>query len=243
MILTCPNCATRYVVDAARIGASGRQVRCARCAHEWHSPPGVETPPPAPAAAAPVAAPPPASPSPPAAVEPVREAGPLSSLGRPAPAVVNLPALRKPPRRAVGVGWLALIVAVLVVLLGLVFGRDRIMAALPQTKAAYAALGLAELAPPFTLDFDRTKGRASYAENGRLVIEGEIVNLGKTVQPVPPVRIVLRDGAGQEVASWTFEPSARELAAGARLSFSTGRESPPEGARGFEAAFVTPPAP
>ena len=42
MILTCPNCLTRYQADAAKIPATGRKVRCAKCAHVWHQVPAVE---------------------------------------------------------------------------------------------------------------------------------------------------------------------------------------------------------
>ena len=35
MILTCPNCSTRYLMSAASIGPAGREVRCAKCAHQW----------------------------------------------------------------------------------------------------------------------------------------------------------------------------------------------------------------
>lgn len=35
MILTCSNCATRYHVDPAGLGAEGRVVRCASCGHRW----------------------------------------------------------------------------------------------------------------------------------------------------------------------------------------------------------------
>jgi len=36
MILTCPNCATQYVVKDGAIPPQGRQVRCASCKHSWH---------------------------------------------------------------------------------------------------------------------------------------------------------------------------------------------------------------
>src|SRR5689334_18145644 len=45
MILTCPNCATQYVVKDGAIPAGGRQVRCASCKHSWHQDPEAsETP-------------------------------------------------------------------------------------------------------------------------------------------------------------------------------------------------------
>src|SRR5512135_1482906 len=36
MILTCPQCATRYQVDADKFPPAGRNVRCAKCGHVWH---------------------------------------------------------------------------------------------------------------------------------------------------------------------------------------------------------------
>jgi len=39
MILTCPNCATQYVVKDGAIPPQGRQVRCASCKHSWHQEP------------------------------------------------------------------------------------------------------------------------------------------------------------------------------------------------------------
>lgn len=85
MILTCPNCNSRYLVSDTAIPAEGRAVRCAACKHVWTEyPPQEATPAPAPAPAyemaeaAPPASAPPAAPAP-AAPAPEAPAAPVST--------------------------------------------------------------------------------------------------------------------------------------------------------------------
>lgn len=80
MIVTCPACATRYVVPDSAIGAEGRTVRCAKCRHSWFqdAPPLAEIAPPA-------ATPPPPAPPPPPTPEPA-VAAPEPALAEPAAA-------------------------------------------------------------------------------------------------------------------------------------------------------------
>ena len=69
MIISCPACATRYVVPDSAIGAEGRTVRCAKCRHSWYQEGPVLEPAEAAASAEPareiVEAPPPPAPPPP----------------------------------------------------------------------------------------------------------------------------------------------------------------------------------
>ena len=44
MIVRCSNCETRYLVDPAALGETGRRVRCTNCGHVWHQSPVADAP-------------------------------------------------------------------------------------------------------------------------------------------------------------------------------------------------------
>lgn len=39
MILTCPACSAKYMISSDSLGGAGRDVRCAKCGHQWHQSP------------------------------------------------------------------------------------------------------------------------------------------------------------------------------------------------------------
>lgn len=48
MIVSCPNCATRFNIDRASLAGGGRKVRCGRCGHKWRVEDPMAAPTPAP---------------------------------------------------------------------------------------------------------------------------------------------------------------------------------------------------
>ena len=36
MIITCPNCSTKYSINKTILGVDGKKVKCFDCGHEWN---------------------------------------------------------------------------------------------------------------------------------------------------------------------------------------------------------------
>ena len=120
LILACANCATRYRVPVAALGATGRRVRCSKCAHIWHAEPPEVT-----LKITPL--------HPPLAD---REEADASSNRLPIPAPP-----RPPPRSRTTRYWMALLILLLLCLFA-VMDREWIMQVWPGSAGLYEALGL-----------------------------------------------------------------------------------------------------
>lgn len=236
MIVACPLCQTRYLIDDAALGGeAGRRVRCASCGNLWHYSPeaaaiqtavaeataAVEA-----AAAAPVA---PALRAEPGTRAQPHPAGPMA-LARPSVAV-ELPAAAR--RRTARVSGLGLILLAATLVLIAILARDRIMALWPPATPVYAALHLAE--PPGS-GLERTVSWTKTPDS--FVVDGNIVNGAAVPRRVPRLRVTLRDGYKSALESKVIDPPVAQLPPGASAHFTTVFEHPSITAAGVEVTFA-----
>ena len=126
MILSCPDCSTRFAIDADKLGPDGRRVKCGKCAHVWFE-----------------SAPEPAD------VEeddPVLRVTPLDPDEQSRIPVRNLPALHQAKKaRSAKTGWIVSVVLLVAVLAVLWWGREPIARTFPQMQAVYDAVNIAAI--------------------------------------------------------------------------------------------------
>lgn len=225
MIISCSACSTRYLVDPALIGPDGREVRCAKCGHQW-----VQTPP---------EDIPDAPPLPP--LQPEIRSVPEDQDATDTPVASNLPAVPRPPsRRGSGLAW-ALLLLLVGVFVGGVLARQEIMAAWPPSVRLYERLGLAT--PSYDGLLTVRNGSSAYQqEDGKpvLVVQGEVVNTSSALQMVPKLRASLREN-GREVQSWIFQATQSRLLPGEAASFVTRFKEPSPSATDLTITFIDEP--
>ena len=223
MIVTCPACSVRYLVDARALGAGGRTVRCARCGHTWWQ----EAPP----DQAPGAPPP----LPPESAPPREPAPVVAPQDR-----VQLPVVTRPRRRwGMALVWAAV---VLVVVVGLaaaaILERDRVVALFPAAGPVYALAGFPASEAGLGLVF-RNVTTSRDMENGlpTLVIQGEVANVSSVARPVPKLVAILRDRGEHELQEQSFSVAAQQLLPGEAVPFQTTISQPAEEASGVIVTF------
>lgn len=237
MILTCPQCSTRYQADAAKFQPSGRNVRCAKCGHLWHQ----DAPPTEVDIASDIAViddgPPPAQPEP----MPPRPAAfsPNPTISRDTVRMVTPPEKpsRLPKQLATAAGWVGLIVLILLVGWTAMTFRQQIATVWPQSASLYAALGVKTNASGLDIK-DVNFQRSNQDGQNILVVSGVLDNQTSRELPVPQIRAALIDDDRHELYHWTFVPGVMTLKAGQTSKFSTRLTDPPAGARHFELRFA-----
>ena len=240
MILTCPQCSTRYQVDGAKFPSTGRNVRCAKCGHVWHQLGPV--PEPDPDAELIVEEPAPRPAPEPVPVQP-RVAAFAPSPPRQVEAEVEEPA---PPRRArrswlsriaIFFGWLVLIGLILAVGWATVRYRDTVAMLMPSSKSFYSAVGLP--VSPRGLDFTNIAYHREIQDRQTvLFVTGRIVNHSAHEQTLPRIHVTLYDVDRHEVYNWNSVAPVSTLKGGGSVPFRTRLASPPADAHTLEVRFA-----
>lgn len=228
MILTCPECASRYFVDDARIGPEGRKVRCASCGHAWREVP-------APSATAGEARPvaPPAETD----VEPIKLRGVRADVS----SRLREEAAEKRKTReaaAVGVVWAVLGAGFLVLALGAAIFRTDVVRLLPATAGAYAFVRMP--VNPIGLAIEALQSRPGL-QNGRaaLIVKGVERNVETHPRDAAPVQIALLDKAGRKLVSQVVgAPAGGPIQPGETRAFSLSFLDPPMQAAALQVEFA-----
>ncbi|MGP9820599.1 zinc-ribbon domain-containing protein [Salinarimonas sp. NSM] len=258
MLITCPSCASEYVIDPAHLRPSGRTVRCASCKATFFAEAEPETdeliydaPPEEELAAA----------SGLGGQDDVDAAFAMAGgfgdpdeddaadAGADRDLVVDAQSRRARPsaaaaRQAIGARGAQLlggvgrrltaapVLAVLAValLVGAILARENVVRAVPDTAGLYRLVGLDVNLRGLAIGEVVSR---RFEENGERVLEvvGVLTNIAGGRREVPPLAISLRDGTQTALYSWTIEPPRGDLAPGETAPFRARLVAPPAEAR------------
>ncbi len=236
MILTCPECATRYFVEDERLSEAGRSVKCGSCGARWTA-----------RAEAPlelvqselgaVAE----EPLDPFKLAPDEGAGELSEL--PADALPRHFRGRAQTREKVreaatsGAVWAGLIAAFLLLLGIAVLLRQDIARIFPRAAGAFAMAGLPVNVVGLTIENQHAQP-ALKGGHAVLTVSGSLHNVRTGPVAAPPLRISIMNNQGRVLAVNIADPGGSLIPPGASRGFAVDVVDPPEGAADVEITFA-----
>lgn len=228
MILTCPQCASRYQVDGATIPPRGRTVRCAGCGTSWRAEAPMEDA---------------LELRPPVSAEPEAQAAKPAAAALPKSIRAKNHARKRTREAAVaGAVWGVLGAAVLILLAGAALFRVEVVRLWPRTAGAYAKVGLT--VNPTGLAPENIQAGPGL-QDGRLavIVSGVVRNVETRAHEPVPVRVVLLDKAGRPLARQLVKLGPGSLQPGQTRPFSASFLDPPAESAGVEVAFAFDPVP
>jgi len=252
MIITCPRCATRYLLETGVVRPPGRQVRCARCQHTWFQDAPLDLPTPIPVPveepefpAGPVTDKSRMLPPPPGSI-----AQPLPRFEIPAPLThpsspssspsVSIPGfgvsdrLRARSRSMAGIFALVALVAGFPLLFFSL--PEEIVQLWPESASLYEWLDMPVNARGFKII--ATHSQEMNGSVPTIAIKGQIINETDRELAVPKIRLSVRDKDQKELYHWTVLADQQRLGPHEEGSFTARLESPPPDAADLEVRFA-----
>jgi predicted Zn finger-like uncharacterized protein len=210
MILSCPACSTRYLLEPAALGPKGRQVRCAKCGHSWQQTPPADMP---------------------------REVD-LSPLTAGTLALPQSAGMSNGDRRGLGLPLLILVLFA-VGLSGGYFFRARIVTEWPGTAAVYELIGIPVRIPGAGLELANVAFTSRQADGATIIdVRGELSNPTDRAITLPPLRVALSDDQDEQLSGWTFTLDRSTIAPGETIVFKTAGKNLPPGATKIHVTFA-----
>ncbi|AMJ61840.1 DUF3426 domain-containing protein [Bosea sp. PAMC 26642] len=251
MLIVCPSCASRYELEASKLGQAGRTVRCAKCDTRWHVEP-LEFPPP-----------PSAEETQALLSEELQQAASINDevsavasemqgIEAPEPDQAPLPIRKRSagkkdrsgtakPRGMSGRGIAApaAVTALgLAVFGGLVWQRDLAVRAAPQLASVFQRLGLSVNVRGLSLTAIES-GLVQDAQGRFLVVEGDVTNIARNPTAMPPIEVAVKDAGGQTLYTWTTDPPRPSLDPSELVRFRARLASPPENGQSVQVRFTS----
>lgn len=227
MILECPECGKRYLVDPRAVGMAGRTVRCAACKHEWHAELSDDA----------RSALDEASQSDHASdaanhqdeYDAAEMAGMAENGQEAAPrrtrSSANVPAVaRKPSPTPLGLRLATLALAVLFAGVSVVYFRPMIVAAVPALEKAYQVIGLYNSDGIMLAEIAYERSEIGTKDSHQF--SGYLVNTSKEARRLPALKFQLLGAEGQVIKNRTLREKST-LAAGEKKAFRTAIDTSP----------------
>jgi predicted Zn finger-like uncharacterized protein len=205
MIVSCPNCSARFVVDAAALGVAGRQVRCGRCKENWFQ-----------------------GPAEPESVR-IQQTVPEFII-RPRTPGSQLPVIKptRKPRSSRAVGWLMLLVLLIAALALAWYNRAAIVEQIPALGGLVDMADPKPLGPTAGLDIPRDK-IVYTREANRMTVSGIVQNRLDRERPVPKLKLTIKDEVGKVLLAKSFDAKDSKVPANGKVDYETDIDNlPPE---------------
>jgi len=230
MILTCPDCATRYFVPDDKVGPAGRTVKCSSCGNRWtaYAEPDLElfADPNAPAEARTTAS--------------NAEDVPVSALpGEELPKVFRQKATTERRVReaaTAGVVWAGMAVALMALVTAGVVFRGKVVDIWPSAAGAFAKVNKPVNRLGLTLEDVRAEPSLQDG-HAALAVSGVIRNVENHPVTAPPLRVSLVNKAGKVVAAKLASPADPVVPPGETRHFAIVMLDPPSTAAFLDAGF------